>query len=172
MRAAVANRDRDVLLAVHSEADRRGSRYIVQAGAPKLRSGAVIARAEPAVDRSAEDQAARRSQNARGLRSALAGDPGGLARFEIGGLHTAVIAVAIQTRTQARADARGQEASLAFPHRRQVHAGFDQRRIQNFGFGVIGGRNPASCTACMGTYDLGFAVARDQRWIESFRSGL
>src|SRR5579863_4492540 len=64
VRAAVADGKRDVLFSVHREADGRGARNIVQAGPPEFRARAVVTGTEPAVNRSAKYQPARRRENA------------------------------------------------------------------------------------------------------------
>ena len=137
MRAAVAYRKRDVLFPVHGKADGRGARNVIQAGVPEFRTCGVVARAEPAVNGAAKYQPTGGGQNTGGFRSPLALDPNRLARFKIGGLNTPVIAVAIQAGAQARANPRGEETSFALADGSEIHAGFNQWRVQHFGFGIV-----------------------------------
>src|SRR5205085_11309286 len=83
MCAAITDVHRDVLFTTHCERHRSRSGNIVEADAPQFLASLIVVRAEPTVNRSAEDQPSRRGENPRGLRRTLTPDKDRLACLDI-----------------------------------------------------------------------------------------
>src|SRR5690606_5382862 len=111
--AALADDDRDVLLAVDRVGDRARARYVVQPRLPQRFSRALVVRAEEPVERRGEHEPARGREHAGGLRRTLPGRPERLAGPEIDRLEAAVEPVAVGPRADAPVHAGRKPAAAA-----------------------------------------------------------
>ena len=111
MCAAIADGHRYVLFTTHCERHWGRPGNIVEADAPQFLASLIVVRAEPAVNRSAEDQPSRGGENPGGLRRTLTLDKNRLPCLEIRCLNASVPAIAIQK-------ARGLGSPLALDENR------------------------------------------------------
>ncbi len=161
VRPAIADDHGDVLLAVDAISNRAGTGHVIQTGFPKNFAVRLVVGAKVAIERTVEDNAARGGESAGGLRRALAIGPDYFASFEIDGFKAAVLAVAIQTRPDGEADAGRKATALAGSYRDQIHAGFDQRHIEDLGFRIDRARNPALGAARVRADRFRFSIAHN-----------